>query len=295
MPQHLTVVKALKEICAARTEGATPASTRLTFRPGEIRFGTYCFDIGTAGSTSLLLQALLLPLIFGSGRTRVVLRGGTHVPWSPPFHYLEEVFIPMLLVMGVKAALRLITWGWYPKGGGEVTVEVQPAGPLHALRLVSPWKPESLKVLCASSNLPAGIRQREKQRIGASLSRDGLRAEFELVEGPSPGQGNGVFMAAASGINRAGFSALGARGKMAEAVADEALGAFRAFLESGAALDEHLADQLVPYLALAEGPSELLVQRISSHLKTNLWVIRHFRDRKMELKEEGDLGRLVVF
>jgi RNA 3'-terminal phosphate cyclase (ATP) len=294
MPQHLTVVKALQKISSAETEGAMMESTGLIFKPGETRSGKYLFDVGTAGSTSLILQAILPPLAFGPGKTQVILKGGTHVPWSPPFHYLEKVFIPVLSGVGVRADLTLVTWGWYPRGGGEVRIEIEPARTLHSLRLVQSWKPESLKVLCASSNLPAHITDREKNGIRERLSREGLSAEFEVFDGPSPGQGNMVFIAAGSGVNRAGFTALGERGKRAEQVADEAVDALLSFLNSGAAVEEHLADQLVPYLALAEGPSELLVQHISSHLRTNLWVVEHFIKRKIQLDEEGSLGRLTI-
>jgi RNA 3'-terminal phosphate cyclase (ATP) len=294
MPQHLTVVKALQKISSAETEGATMGSTGLIFKPGETRSGKYLFDVGTAGSTSLVLQAILPPLAFGPGKTQVVLKGGTHVPWSPPFHYLEKVFMPVLSGMGVRADLALVTWGWYPRGGGEVTVKIEPTASFQPLQFVQPWTPDSLVVLCASSNLPPHIREREKNGIRERLSREGLSAEFEVFDGPSPGQGNMVFITAGSGINRAGFAALGERGKRAEQVADEAVTAFMAFLRSGAAVEEHLADQLVPYLALAQGPSELLVQRISSHLRTNLWVVEHFIKRKIQLDEEGPLGRLTI-
>ena len=118
-PQHLTAVKALKEICGAEVEGMAVDSRRIAFRPGRVRPGNYFFDVGTAGSVTLILQALLLPLALAPGPSRIKLRGGTHVPWSPPYHYLAEVFLPTLALMGIQTAVRLGKWGWYPKGGGE--------------------------------------------------------------------------------------------------------------------------------------------------------------------------------
>ena len=292
MPQHLTAVKALQEICQAQVDGAVIGSKELRFEPGRIKPGEYSFDVGTAGSTSLIFQSLLLPLTLSGGDSLVRLKGGTHVPWSPPFHYLELVFLPVLVRMGIQVHMELKKWGWYPKGGGEIEARIKPVGQLTPLSIPHPWKPDWIKVFCASSHLPDHIREREKQRIEKHLSQKDLKAHYELIEGPSPGQGNIVFIASGGGPGYAGFSSLGRRGKRAEQVADEAVDSLLAFMESGASVEEHLADQLVPYLALAQGPSEILVQRISSHLQTNLWVVRQFSQVDMKLKEEGALGRL---
>ena len=114
-PQHLTVVKALKEICGAEVEGLDVDSRRIVFKPGRVKPGDYFFDVGTAGSVTLILQALLLPLARTYGPSRIRLRGGTHVPWSPPYQYLSEVFLPTLALMGIKTAVRIGKWGWYRK------------------------------------------------------------------------------------------------------------------------------------------------------------------------------------
>ncbi len=292
MPQHLTAVRALQAICQARVEGAAIGSKTLTFDPGRTRAGEYDFDVGTAGATSLILQTLLLPLAFAGGESLVHLTGGTHVPWSPPIHYLEMVFLPVLSRMGIQAEITLTKWGWYPWGGGVIQARIKPAEKLNPLSLGQPWKPDWIKVFCASSHLPGHIREREKYRVEERLRQKDLTAGYDLPEGPSHGEGNMVFIAAAGEPGLAGFTSLGRRGKRAEQVADEAVDSLLAFLDSGASVEKHLADQLVPYLALAEGPSEILVERISSHLKTNLWVVRHFSPGEIDLKEEGSLGRL---
>ncbi|MBI5603159.1 MAG: RNA 3'-phosphate cyclase [Deltaproteobacteria bacterium] len=294
MPQHLTAVKALQEICQARVDGAVIGSKELSFEPGRVKPGEYSFDVGTAGSTSLIFQSLLLPLTLSGGDSLVRLKGGTHVPWSPPFHYLEWVFLPVLVRMGIQVQMKLKKWGWYPKGGGEIEARIKPVKQLMPLSLGQPWKPAWIKCFCASSHLPEHIREREKQQVEELLSPKALQAHYELIEGPSPGQGNIVFIAAGGGPGYAGFSSLGQRGKRAEQVAGEAVDSLLAFMESGASVEAHLADQLVPYLALAQGPSEILVQRISSHLKTNLWVVRQFCQVNITLSEEGMVGRLQI-
>ena len=291
-PQHLTAVKALKEICGAEVEGMAVDSRRIAFRPGRVKPGNYFFDVGTAGSVTLILQALLPPLALTPGPSRIKLRGGTHVPWSPSYHYLAEVFLSTLALMGIKTAVRLETWGWYPKGGGALEIDIHPSEMLTPLVLDRLWEPEQVHVLCASSNLPRHILEREKYRIQEILP-ERLKAQYELAEGVSIGQGNMVFIAAQKGPAAAGFSSLGARGKPAEQVAEEAVNSFFSFLNSGAAVDEHLGDQILPYLALAPGRSEVLVQGVSSHLRTNLWVVNQFMPSRLILEEERGLARVV--
>ena len=292
-PQHLTAVKALKEICGAEVEGLAIDSRRIVFIPGRIKPGNYFFDVGTAGSVTLILQALLLPLALAPGPSRITLRGGTHVPWSPPHHYLAEVFLPTIGLMGIETAVRLQKWGWYPKGGGELESEILPTERLNPLVLEKPWEPEEVKVLCASANLPRHILERERKTIEALLQERRVTARFEIQEVPSIGQGNLVFITARKGPAAAGFSSLGAKGKPAEQVAEETVQAFLSFLDSGAAVDEHLGDQLLLYLALAPGRSEILVQGVSSHLQTNFWVVNQFMPSQLILKEEQGLGRVT--
>ena len=225
-PQHLTAVKALREICGAEVEGMAVDSRRIIFRPGRVKPGNYFFDVGTAGSVTLILQALLLPLARATGPSRINLRGGTHVPWSPSFHFLSEVFLPTLALMGIQTAPRLGKWGWYPKGGGELEVDILPTERFNPLVLEKPWEPDEVKVLRASANLPRHIMERERKTIGALLQKRRVTTHFEIQEVPSIEQGNLVFIFARKGQAAAGFSSLGAKGKPAERVAEEAVQAF---------------------------------------------------------------------
>ena len=174
-------------------------SRRIAFRTGLVRPGDYFFDVGTAGSVTLILQALLLPLARAPGPSRIKLRGGTHVPWSPPFHFLAEVFLPTIARMGIKTAVRLGKWGWYPKGGGELEIDIHSAETLTPLVLDQPWEPEEVRVLCASSRLPGHILERERKRIEVLLAERRFKTRYELLEGASIGPGNMVFISARKG------------------------------------------------------------------------------------------------
>ncbi|OEU51041.1 MAG: RNA 3'-terminal-phosphate cyclase, partial [Desulfobacterales bacterium S3730MH5] len=133
-PQHLTCVKAAASVCGAQLEGAEPGSLRLVFIPGRIRPGHYSFAIGTAGSVMLVLQTVLLPLVLSRGPSEVTLLGGTHVPWSPCFHYIDRVFRPAVSPMGISFEMELERWGYYPKGGGMVSTKILPSNKLSAFK-----------------------------------------------------------------------------------------------------------------------------------------------------------------
>ncbi|MBI2877736.1 MAG: RNA 3'-phosphate cyclase [Candidatus Tectomicrobia bacterium] len=298
-PQHLAGVRALAEVSQAEVWGDGLGSSFLSFSPGQIRSGAYTFDVAeetrSAGAVSLLFQALALPLAYGSGPSEVRLRGGTHVSWSPPFHYLTEVLLPTLARAGYRADLWLQNWGWYPVGGGVVDLRVEP---LNGLQPLTRWKRGALQAiqgLSAASNLPVHVAERQARRAKERLLARGLPVEIQIIPAPSPGQGSFLFLVALSEGGMGGFSALGARGKRAEAVADEAVDALIQYLDSGCALDEHLADQLIPFLALAPGDSGFTTSRISQHLLTNLWVVRQFLPVEFTVEgEEGSPGAVKV-
>jgi RNA 3'-terminal phosphate cyclase (ATP) len=271
-PQHLTAVRALAAVSDAEVEGAALGSTVLGFAPRRLRPGTYRFEVGTAGAVSLILQALLVPLAVADGPSRLTLVGGTHVPWSPPFQYLAETFLPALADVGIRAEVVLRRWGWYPRGGGELEATILPT-PRAALRGFVAERRDAvapIRGVSVVSHLPRSIAERQQRRAAERLAAAGVAAEIAIEEGvPAGGPGTLVFL----GIRgRAGFSALGRRGLPAEAVADAAVDALLAYLASGAAVDRHLADQLVPFCALATAASTLTCPAVSPHLATVAWV-----------------------
>jgi len=302
--QHLTGVWAIAQICDAELEGADLGSLTLTFKPrSSPRAGEYSFDVakarkgGSAGATSLVFQTLFLPLALAPGQSRLTIRGGTHVAWSPPFHYLKHVYLPTLARMGLEARAEIEKWGWYPIGGGQITATTngRAESNLCGLNLVERGKLKRLWGLSATSNLPAHIGQRQKKRAEGYLRKRGFDPHIEIVDAPSPGRGTVIFLVAEYEHAVAGFSSPGRRGKPAEKVAEEACREFIAHHQSGACLDKHLADQLILPLALAPGPSAFTTCEITQHLLTNVWVVEQFLDIVFEIEgEEGQRGRVQV-
>jgi RNA 3'-terminal phosphate cyclase (ATP) len=284
-PQHLTGVQALARITRAEVEGATLGSRELTFRPRTMKGGSYFFDVaektGSAGSVTLVAQALLPPLLAAREPTTLTIRGGTHVAWSPPAHYLISVFLPALAELGAEVSLTLTRWGWYPRGGGEVRLTVKPQAKLAPRQWLEPPAAAAFQGLSAGARVPSHVIRRQgnrlKERLGGGLP-------VAAVEAESLDPGSFVFLWGP----HAGFHALGARGKPAEKVADEAVGDFLRFMNRQAALDRHLADQVVLHLARASGPSAFTTEEITSHLLTNLWAIEQFYGPTFQVR--GNLG-----
>jgi len=295
-PQHLAAVRAMATICDAAVEGDRVGSDRLVFQPGHApHAGHYVLDIsqvagvGSAGAISLIFQTMLIPLALADGPSRLVLRGGTHVAWSPPFHYLAHVYLPALARLWIKAEVRLEQWGWYPQGGGEMVASVAGSARLQAQDFTTRGDLRRLWGLSAASHLPVHVRQRQAQQATARLRAAGFSARIEQVEAPSPGPGTCVFLCAEHAHVAAGFTAYGRRGLPAEQVADAAADQFLAYEADQGATDPHLADQLVLPLALAGGA--LTTTEITRHLVTNIWVVEQFLGQRFTLEgEEGGEG-----
>lgn len=294
-PQHLAAVRALAAIGDAELTGDALNSTALSFSPRAIRPGDYRFDVGaerrSAASVSLICQALMLPLALARAPSRLTLIGGTHVPWSPPVQYLAEVFFPALRLIGIDATLDLRRWGWYPAGGGEIHVALTSTCRLTGFVSEKPVADAVIAGVSSVSHLPRSIAERQRDRVAERLSAAGIPCEIALEQDATAlGPGTLVFL---SLRGRAAFSALGRRGLPAERVADQAVDALLDFLSSGAAVDVHLADQLVPFLALASSPSRFTCPTLSPHLKTVAWAVRQFLPVRIEL-DEGHPSRVAI-
>ena len=289
-PQHLACVKASATVCSAEVAGAAIGSRTLRFAPGAVRPGTHRFDIRTAGSTSLVLHTLALPLALCGARSILTISGGTHVPFSPAFHYLARQWEPLMRRLGLEVELTLNRAGYYPEGGGEIRARIQPAASIKPLSLGPRGPLESLEGTSAVSGLPRSIAERQRRRARHRLEAEGLHAGIELRDLPSPGKGTFLLLLARhEGGGRGCWCALGALGKRAETVADEACDALLDFLATRGAVDKHAADQLLLPLALAAGPSQFPVPEVTSHLVTNARIIERFVDARIVI--EGEPGR----
>lgn len=295
-PQHLTAVVAMARLCAAQVEGDWLGSTELRFQPTQpVQTGDYTFDVaalskgGSAGAVTLLLQTLGLPLMMTKGNSHLRLVGGTHVAWSPPYHFMAEVYFPMLAHMGMAAKIQLNRWGFYPVGNGEIEATLPGNQQLSPLTLTKRGDIRQVRGLAVAAELPAHIAQRITNRAVNVLKEAGLPVTITPHRVKSAGPGAGLFLTAEYEDAVAGFSALGALGKPSDVVADEACSALLAHHDSAASVDAHLADQLLLPMALAPGQSQFVTSEITEHLVTNAHVIRQFLP--IDIQITGDKGQ----
>ena len=288
-PQHLMSVRAAAAIGQAQVQGASLHSTDLVFEPGPVTAGKYHFPIGTAGAVGLVLHTLYLPLALrGTVPSELTLEGGTHVSTSPCFHFLDVTWRPYLERLGLHVKLQMRRPGFYPRGGGVVVAHIQPCARLIGLQCTERARVTRVRGFSAVAGLPADIAARQHRRAVNRLKRAGLKVDL-TQETWAGGPGTVLALVLDTQPVPTLFFGLGARGKPAERVADEAADQALAYLEAEAgAVDTHSADQLVLPLALAEGPSTFTVPAVTSHLLTNVAVIRRFLDREIVCEGEED-------
>jgi RNA 3'-terminal phosphate cyclase (ATP) len=282
-PQHAHAISALARLCRAKTRGVEPRSSEISFEPGEIREGAYREDIGTAGSVTLFTQCLLPAMLKAEGPISLQVQGGTDVQWSPTIDYFNNIFLPALSCFGARVSLDLKQRGYYPHGQGSVLLKVEPSS-LRAAHFRNTSK-GVVQGISHCSNLPEHVAHRQVESAVAVLKEAGYAASVvqEVLSLPSTGSGITLW----SGFK--GGSSLGARGVPAEKVGKAAAHEILQELESRASVDVHLADQLIPYLAIAGG--SCTAREISMHARTNIWTAGHFLDRKISVSGE-DIFRI---
>ena len=270
--QHLTAVQAAAAVCGAQVEGATAGSLQLRFQPGPIRGGDYAFAIGSAGSSTLVLQTVLPALWFADRPSTLRVSGGTHNPAAPPADFLIRCWQPLLQRMGVTLDIQLLRHGFYPAGGGEVLAATVPVTAWQPLHLEARGELRRTRAIGVVSGVPVDVAKREMQRAASSLGP--LDEELRVLPA-NEGPGNVLMVVLEYPELTELFSACGERGLAGEAVADRAAREARLFRDSGAAVGEYLADQLLLPLALA-GQGSFTTPALSSHLETNCLVIEKF-------------------
>jgi RNA 3'-terminal phosphate cyclase (ATP) len=286
--QHLVCVEAAGEVCGAKYTGVKPGSTSLDFEPGKIKPGEYRFDIGSAGSASLVIQTILPVLFKADGPSTVTVTGGTHNPWSPPYDFLKLSFLPAIAEAGFYADCELLRHGFYPAGGGKVAFDIKPRenNPEKTIDLCQPMVNPRIYTIVYTAKLPNRVVQRQRRLLSESgLSLAGFE-HIEVVD--SNGPGNCVVLRIA-GHNRAiVFTGFGSKGKPSEKVIGEVVSEAREFLTSGAAIDHYLADQLLIYMAMQRA-GRFVTNKLSSHLTTNIEVIKRYLSVDFAISKRGDV------
>lgn len=274
MRQHLVALQAAAHVSGAEVSGAALGSAALSFTPGGIRGGTYEFPIGTAGSTTLVLQTLIPALLHAEAPSTVLVSGGTHNPMAPPVQFLQRAYRRVLADVGAHIDIQARRYGFYPAGGGEVVLTLQPCRQWRVLELMEPGPLRAGYAEGFVAALPADIARRELDCVRASLGWSEpqlLLHELAREQGP----GNALVITLDNEHVTEVFSGVGARAVRAETVAETALAELKAYARSGAALGEHLADQILLPMALAGG-GRFTTSRLTQHAITNADVIARF-------------------
>ena len=284
--QHLTCVKAAARISNATVVGDRLGSQCLQFEPNPAQAGEYHFAISTAGSTTLVLQTILIPLLLASGKSRVIIEGGTHNPMAPPYEFIRHAYLPVLRKMGAKLDLSLDRPGFFPKGGGRIVVEVDSIAQLKHLGLNDRGKILGVNGNIFIAGLPLDIAEREIGVLARKLKTG--KNEFDIQAfGVEYGPANVVSVVVNSENVCEVFTGFGQKGVRAEIVAKRVADRIKSYIKCNVATDEHLADQLLLPMALA-GSGSFVTNVLSGHTQTNMSTIRKFLKVSFSVLELGD-------
>lgn len=278
--QHITAIEAVAKLSNARVKGVREGSEIIEFYPGKIKGGEFKFDVGTAGSITLVLQACLPAAIFADKEVYIKVRGGTDVKWAPPWDYFYNVFLVHLSKMGCDIEAYLNERGYYPAGGGEVEVMIEPCE-LKPIKFEE--RIDIIRGIVNISKLPEEIAERIKGAAERVFLSEGMKAEIAIEETDSLSPGTGIVVWSEPKL--LGADELGEKGKRAEEVGKNAAEKLMAEIKSNAELDERAVDQLLPYISMTGG--KFKCREISNHAKTEMWLIKKFMDVEYGIEKNG--------
>jgi len=300
--QHVIGVKAVAVISDAETEGLAQGSRTLIFIPRGRASGRFNFEVGTAGSIPLILQALLPAGAYAPASLDFEITGGTDVKWSPTIDYVRQTQLTILQLMGYKASISVQRRGHYPKGGGRVKATIDPSRSLSSIRFLERGQLQGIEGISHCVKLPSHVAQRQATAAKEKLHAEGILDPTIAIETYPPAQdphlapGSGITLTAKYDNGLAiGADSIGERGKPAEAVGADAANKLIAELSSNAPIDRHMGDILIPYMAVANGRSEVRVSEITLHTLTNIKVAEMITGAKFSV--EGDIhqpGKISV-
>jgi RNA 3'-terminal phosphate cyclase (ATP) len=288
--QHLTAVRAAAEICSAGVEGDELRSSRLVFEPGPVCGDSYSFHIGTAGSTTLVLQTILPPLMITGAPSTVFIEGGTHNPMAPPFDFLKTTYLPLLARIGPVVELHLERYGFFPGGGGRIRAEITPSRTLGQLRLMDGGMVSNCRTRAVVARLPEDIGKRECRTIARKLNWGDRSYSVESIREAS-GPGNVVFAEVERGGVTEVFTGFGERGLPAEKVARNVVRKVRRYCKADVPVGEYLADQLLLLLGigahLGTGGGEFRTLDLSEHARTHIDILQSFLIVAVQVETRG--------
>ncbi len=288
--QHLNAIKTAAEMCSAELVGADLGSTSIIFTPGSVVGGSFNVDVGTAGSITLVLQCIMPIALHAPEAAAINIRGGTDVKWSPPIDFTAHVLLPVLKEFSIDAEIGVIARGYYPEGGGNVKAVIRP-GKIKPAVIIDAHETGTVRGISHSSRLPEHVVQRQSEAARKHLADNGY-ANASITNSSVNVMSTGCGITLWTGYKSG--SSLGERGKPAERVGVEAARMLIEELKSPCAVDVHVADQLIPYMALAPG-SEITTSSLSEHIKTNIWVVeRMMPEVKFAVETDRSKGTVRI-
>lgn len=297
MPQHLTAVQCLKTLSNATTNGLEIGSSKLVFDPDILQPGSYTFDIGTAGSITLVLQAALIGAMETKEPITLRLKGGTDVKWSPTWDYFEHVFLPLIENMGVNVRAELLQRGFYPKGGGEARIHVFPqSNQVQPLRLDDSNDFANVRGHIPIAHLPDHIGQRIRQIAMSALQQHNFSANIGITRSKTASPGVSFTLWPESQGVILGSAVIGEKGYPSEKVGVDVAEQLIADVNCGATVDICAADQIIPYVARAadQGESSFFVRDVSNHTRTHLWLVKQFLDVDFLVKKKKSFYEINI-
>ena len=291
--QHVTAVQAVAEMAGSTVHGNEVGSKNLFIIPGDQQRNNIKINIGTAGSISLVLQAMLLAARNHRQRLSIDITGGTNVMWAPPIDSYQYLLFPLMRKMDIYADAQVINRGFYPQGGGRVLATLDPIGEISPLDLGTLGEFKGIKGVCFSQRLPEWMATNMVTRCKEVLAPI-ADADIEIQRTEGDSRGAGIVLVAEFENGMLGSNALTSRGNPVEKTGEDAANDLLNEISSGSTLDVHTADQLLPYMAMATGRSQFTVSRISKHLLSQMDTLESFLDVTFGVERKDSIYRFTV-
>lgn len=291
--QHTTAVKAVADMTGSEVVGNYTGSREIIFRPGNIQTTDITIDIGAAGSISLMLQAMLLAARNYTKKVRMDISGGTNVMWAPPIDSYQQILFPLMSKMGITAKLDVLERGFYPLGGGRIVADLEPMGKIRPLEINRLGKLRGIQGVCYVQNLPDWIPE---QMISSCRDVLSEKCDVDITVQRTDGgsKGAGMSLVADYDNGKLGSNVLTSRGHPAKQAGEDVANDLLREMDSGSTMDIHTADQLLPYMAMADGRSDFTVSKISKHLLSQMDTLESFLDVRFGVERVGDIYHITV-